>query len=62
MLRLDNNPSKSYRYTLISLVIKGCGHLDLPHQKAQENAGKPLPVPYHNAMIGSQKYGSFPAY
>ncbi len=55
VLSLDNTRLKRYTYGLISLVIKGCGHLDLPHQKAQGNAGKPLPVPYQNALISLEK-------
>jgi len=50
---LDNGFLWSYTYGLISLVIKGCGHLDLPHKINQKNTGKPLPVPYLKALIDS---------
>jgi hypothetical protein len=59
-LRLDNSCLKSYTYGLISLVIKGCGHLDLPHKIIQYDAGKPLPVPYLQALIDFEKIRVLP--
>jgi hypothetical protein len=46
--------------SFISLVIKGCAHLDLPHKIDQEDASKLLPVPYFIALIISENTGPAP--
>ena len=46
--------------SFISLVIKGCVHLDLPHKIDQEDSGKLHPVPYFIALIISKNTGPAP--